>query len=75
MSLIEKLTRLQTKNKLSDKDMAATLNISRQLWQLYRTKPCKLQPPSIFKGILLHHPEMESDLIKFLKGDSSENNL
>jgi len=70
--LLDKLRTIQETKKLTDKDMSEMLGISRQAWQLYRTDPDTLPKPKIYTGILRTYPELETDVIKYLKDGGKE---
>jgi hypothetical protein len=67
--LVEKLLEIQKKKGFSDAKMSKKLCVCRQRWQQIRSEPEKalgtISP--LHTGILTNFPELEDDLISFIK--------
>jgi len=72
---ITKLVDMQTREELTDREMAERLGCSRQLWQM--TRSGKIPPgKTIIKCITKNFPELHQDIIYFLaqSADKLSNN-
>lgn len=76
MNVIEKLIKYQKENRLSDLEMAEKLTVCRQLWQKYRSDPEKAKNTisPVHYGILQNFPQLENDLIEFIRNGKSNGN-
>jgi len=69
VTLITKIKEIQSREGLTDSEMAKRLNCSRQLYQGIRTG--KIPPGSkVLKGISIAFPELQADILLFLASDA-----
>ncbi|PJH76009.1 MAG: hypothetical protein CO064_03555 [Anaerolineae bacterium CG_4_9_14_0_8_um_filter_58_9] len=64
--LLGKLIKTQNRESLSDAAFARRLGVSRQLWQAVKSDRRKVSL-SLLKAVARQFPELERDVVKFLK--------
>jgi len=66
--MLDDLKRVQDEELLTDAEFAGVLGISRQLWQAVRTGKKRIGE-SIIRGIATGLPELQGELLVYLKGE------
>jgi transcriptional regulator with XRE-family HTH domain len=69
VTLLTKLKEIQSREGLTDSELAKRLNCSRQLYQGIRTGKIPLGS-KVLKGISIAFPELQADILLFLASDA-----